>query len=166
MSVRLALIAAVARNGVIGRDGELPWRIPADLQFFKSTTMGKPMIMGRRTFDSIGKALPGRTSIVVTRSGGIAADDIEVAADLDQALAIAAATGAGEVMVIGGGEIYAAALPRADRLYLTQVHIDAAGDVHFPELDRAQWREVSRDDRAAEGDTPAFSFVTLDRIRL
>jgi len=88
---------------------------------------------------------------------------VEVAADFDQALAIAAATGTEEAMVIGGGEIYAVALPRADRLYLTQVHIDAEGDVYFPELDRAQWREVSRDDHAAEGDTPAFSFVTLER---
>ena len=163
MSVRLALIAAVARNGVIGRGGGLPWRIPADLRYFKATTMGKPMIMGRRTFDSIGKALPGRTNIVVTRSGNFTADDVEVAADFDQALAIAAATGTEEAMVIGGGEIYAVALPRADRLYLTQVHIDAEGDVYFPELDRAQWREVSRNDHAAEGDTPAFSFVTLER---
>jgi len=164
MSVRLALIAAVARNGVIGRGGDLPWRIPADLQFFKTTTMGKPMIMGRRTFESIGKALPGRTNIVITRSVGFTADDVEVAADLDQALAIAAGQGADEVMVIGGGEIYAAALPRADRLYLTEVHIDAEGDVHFPTLDRAQWREASRDDHAAEGNIPAYSFVTLERI--
>lgn len=165
MSPRLALIAAVARNGVIGRDGDLPWRIPADLQFFKTATMGKPMIMGRRTFESIGKALPGRTNIVVTRSGDFTADDVEVAADFDQALAIAARQDAGEVMVIGGGEIYAAAMPRADRLYLTEVHLDAEGDVHFPQFDLAQWREVSRDDHAAEGDTPAFSFVTLERIK-
>lgn len=165
MSPRLALIAAVARNGVIGRDGDLPWRIPADLQFFKTATMGKPMIMGRRTFESIGKALPGRTNIVVTRSGDFTADDVEVAADFDQALTIAARQDAGEVMVIGGGEIYAAAMARADRLYLTEVHLDAEGDVHFPQFDLAQWREVSRDDHAAEGDTPAFSFVTLERIK-
>ena len=164
MPMRLALIAAVARNGIIGRGGQLPWRISADLQFFKATTMGKPMIMGRRTFESIGKALPGRTSIVVTRNSEFAADDVEVAGDLGQALAIAAATGAEEVMVIGGGEIYAAALPRADRLYLTEVHIDAEGDVSFPVLDRTHWREVSRDDHPADGDTPAFSFVTLERI--
>ena len=162
--MRIALIAAVARNGVIGRGGSLPWQISADLQFFKTTTMGKPMIMGRRTFESIGKALPGRTSIVVTRNPDFTAEDIEVAADLDQALTLAARHGAEEVMVIGGGEIYAAALPRADRLYLTEVHIDADGDVQFPALDRAQWRELSRDDHPAEGDTPAFSFVTLERI--
>ncbi len=165
MAVRLALIAAVAHNGVIGRGGELPWRIPADLQFFKAITMGKPMIMGRRTFESIGKALPGRANIVVTRSADFSADDVEVAGNLDQALEIAAGTGADEVMVIGGGEIYAAALPRADRLYLTEVHIDAAGDVRFPAFDRAQWRELSRDDHAAAGDNPSFSFVTLERTR-
>lgn len=165
MSVRLALIAAVARNGVIGRGGDLPWRISADLKFFKATTMGKPIIMGRRTFASIGTALPGRHNIVVTRNPHFTADGIEVAGDLDQALAIAARHGGGEIMVIGGGEIYAAALGRAGRLYLTEVHADAEGDVYFPELDRAQWREVSRDDHAAAGDTPAFSFVTLERIR-
>lgn len=165
MAVRLALIAAVAHNGVIGRGGELPWRIPADLKYFKAITMGKPMIMGRRTFESIGKALPGRANIVVTRSADFSADDVEVAGNLDQALEIAAGTGADEVMVIGGGEIYAAALPRADRLYFTEIHIDAAGDVRFPAFDRAQWRELSRDDHAAAGDNPAFSFVILERTR-
>ncbi len=162
--MRLALIAAVARNGVIGRGGDLPWRIPADLKYFKATTMGKPMIMGRRTYDSIGKALPGRISIVVTRQSGFQAAGVEVAGDLDRAVEIAAGLGAEEAMVIGGGEIYAAALPRADRLYLTEVHIEAEGDVYFPPLDRSQWRELSRDDHPAEGDTPAFSFVTLERI--
>ncbi len=161
--MRLALIAAVARNGVIGRGGDLPWRIPADLKYFKATTMGKPMIMGRRTYDSIGKALPGRISIVVTRQSGFQAAGVEVAGDLDRAVEIAAGLGAEEAMVIGGGEIYAAALPRADRLYLTEVHIEAEGDVYFPPLDRSQWRELSRDDHPAEGDTPAFSFVTLER---
>lgn len=162
--MRLALIAAVARNGLIGRGGELPWHIPADLQFFKAATMGKPMIMGRRTFESIGRALPGRTSIVVTRNAGFAAAGVEVADGLDRALELAAQTGADEVMVIGGGEIYAAALPRADRLYLTEVHIDAEGDVYFPGFDRTQWRELSRDDHAADGATPAYSFVVLERV--
>lgn len=166
MSVRLALIAAVARNGVIGRGGEMPWRIPADLRYFKATTMGKPIVMGRRTFESIGKALPGRANIVVTRTADFTASGIEVAADLDQALAIAVGTGADEIMVIGGGEIYAAVLPHADRLYLTEVHMDAEGDVHFPALDSAQWRELSREDHPAAGDTPAFSFVTLERIAI
>lgn len=164
MSVWLALIAAVARNGVIGRDGDMPWHISADLKHFKATTMGKPIVMGRRTFESIGKALPGRPNIVVTRTVGFAADDVEVAADLEQALVFAAGHGSEEVMVIGGGEIYAAALPRADRLYLTEIHMEPVGDVTFPEIDRFQWREVAREDHAAEGNTPAFSFVTLDRI--
>ena len=163
MSVRLALIAAVARNGVIGRDGDMPWHISADLKHFKATTMGKPIVMGRRTFESIGKALPGRPNIVVTRTADFAADDVEVAADFDQALALAAAYGTDEVVVIGGGEIYAAALPRANRLYLTDIDLDVEGDVYFPALDRAQWHEVARQDHPAEGDTPAFSFVTLDR---
>ncbi len=164
MPARIALIAAVARNGVIGRDGDMPWRISADLKYFKSTTMGKPIIMGRKTFESIGKALPGRPNIVVTRRASFAADDVEVAGGLDQALAVAAAYDSEEVMVIGGGQIYTTALPLAERLYLTEVHMEADGDVVFPAIDRARWREVSRDDHAAEGDTPAFSFVTLDRV--
>ena len=164
MSVRLALIAAVARNGVIGRDGDMPWHISADLRHFKASTMGKPIVMGRRTFESIGKALPGRSNIVVTRTADFAADDVGVAADFDQALALAAAYGTDEVVVIGGGEIYAAALPRANRLYLTDIDLDVEGDVYFPALDRAQWHEVARQDHPAEGDTPAFSFVTLDRV--
>jgi dihydrofolate reductase len=164
MAVRVALIAAVARNGVIGRDGGMPWHISADLKFFKATTMGKPIVMGRRTFESIGKALPGRPNIVVTGNAAFAVDGVAVASDLDQALSIAAGHGADEIMVIGGGQIYAAALPRADRLYLTQIHMEVEGDVSFPAFDRTQWREVSRDDHAADGDNPAFSFVTLDRI--
>jgi dihydrofolate reductase len=164
MAERVALIAAVARNGVIGRDGDMPWHISADLKYFKATTMGKPIVMGRRTFESIGKALPGRPNIVVTGSAGFAAEGVEVASDLEQALSIAARHGTDEIMVIGGGQIYAAALPHADRLYLTEVHMDVEGDVSFPAFDPSRWREVSRDDRPAEGDTPAFSFVTLDRI--
>jgi len=164
MAVRVALIAAVARNGVIGRDGDMPWNISADLKYFKAVTMGKPIVMGRRTFESIGKALPGRPNIVITGNAGFTVNGVEVASDLDQALSIAAGHGTDEIMVIGGGQIYAAALPYADRLYLTEVHMEVEGDVSFPAFDRNQWREVSRDDHAAEGDTPAFSFVTLDRI--
>jgi len=164
MAMRIALIAAVASNRVIGRDGDLPWRIPADLRHFKAVTMGKPIIMGRRTFQSIGKALPGRTNVVVTRDRAFAAADVTVAGSFAQALAIAEATGADEAMVIGGGEIYAAALAGAERIYLTEVHVDAEGDVRFPALDGSQWREVARDDHAAEGDVPAFSFVVLERV--
>lgn len=164
MGVRLALIAAVACNGVIGHDGDMPWHLSADLRHFKATTMGKPIVMGRRTFESIGRALPGRPNIVVTRNADFTADDVDTAPDLEGALAIAEGYGAEEIMVIGGGEIYAAALPRADRLYLTEIDMEPEGDVHFPALDRTQWREISREDHAAHGDAPAFSFVTLDRI--
>ncbi len=168
MKLRCCLVVAMASNRVIGRDGGMPWHIPADLRHFKSVTMGKPMIMGRKTFQSIGRPLPGRTNIVVTRDPDFAVDGLTVAATIDGAMAIAEATalsdGAAEVMVIGGGEIYARALPLADRLYLTEIHSDIDGDVRFPEIDRAAWREVARADIAAEGDTPSHSFVTLDRV--
>jgi dihydrofolate reductase len=159
--VIVALVAAVAANGVIGRDGGLPWRIPDDLRHFKAITLGKPVIMGRRTWQSIGRPLPGRRNIVVTRDAGFAADGAEVVASLDAALARAGDVA--EAMVIGGGEIYTQALPRAGRLYLTEIHAEAEGDVHFPAIDRALWRETARDDRPADGDTPAFSFVVLQR---
>lgn len=159
--MRISLIVAVAENGVIGRDGDLPWRIPADLKFFKDTTTGHPIVMGRKTHQSIGRALPGRTNIVVTRDPEFSGDDIAVVGDLDSALA--AAGEADEVMVIGGAQIYAMALPRAKRIYLTEVHIAADGDTRFPELDRGIWSETARVDHPAEGDIPAFSFVTLER---
>ena len=158
----VALVAAVAANGVIGRDGDLPWRIPEDLRHFKAVTLGKPVIMGRRTWQSIGRPLPGRRNIVVTRDAGFVAAGVETAASLDAALAMVGDVA--EAMVIGGGEIYAQALPRAGRLYLTEIHEDAEGDVHFPPVDRAAWRETARDDRPAGGDAPAFSFVTLERV--
>lgn len=159
--MRLSLIVAVAENGVIGRDGDLPWHISADLKFFKETTTGHPIIMGRKTHQSIGRALPGRKNIVISRDPDFAVDDVVVVGDLDSALA--AAGDAAEVMVIGGAQIYALALPRADRVYLTEVHVTADGDTLFPDLDRGVWRETARVDHAADGDTPAFSFVTLER---
>jgi dihydrofolate reductase len=157
----VSLVAAVAANGVIGRDGDLPWRIPADLRHFKAVTMGKPVIMGRRTWQSIGRPLPGRRNIVISRDPAFAAAGAEVVASLEAALA--AAADANEAMVIGGGEVYAAALPRADRLYLTEVHLAVDGDVHFPKIDRAAWRETAREDHPAADGNPAFSFVTLER---
>ncbi len=159
--MRVSLIVAMAENGVIGRDGDLPWHIPADLKFFKETTTGHPIVMGRKTHQSIGRALPGRTNIVMTRDNAFVGEDIAVVSDLDAAFR--AAGDAREVMVIGGAQIYALALPRADRIYLTEVHIAAKGDTHFPPLDQSVWREISRVDHPAEGDMPAFSFVTLDR---
>lgn len=159
--MRISLIVAMAENGVIGRDGDLPWCIPADLKFFKETTTGHPIVMGRKTHQSIGRALPERTNIVISRDPAFAGDGIVVVGGFDEA--IAAAGDAAEVMVIGGAQIYALALPHADRIYLTEVHVDAAGDVRFPELDRSIWRETARRDHRAAGDTPAFSFVTLQR---
>lgn len=157
----ISLIVAVAENGVIGRNGDLPWRIPADLKFFKAKTMGKPIVMGRKTWQSIGRPLPGRDNIVVTRDRGFVAPGAIVVADF--ASALTAAAKAPEVMVIGGAEIYEAALPHADRIYLTEVHAAPAGDTHMRAFDKSVWREVAREDHEAEGDMPGFSFVTLDR---
>lgn len=163
---RIALIVAMADNGVIGRDGGLPWRIPADLKYFKAKTMGKPVVMGRRTFDSIGRPLPGRPNIVVTRHGGDFPDGIDVAPDIDTALDIAQRSardiGADEIMIIGGAALYEALLPRADRIYLTEVHEAVEGDTTFPAFDKNDWREVAREDRD-DIHTAPVSFVTLDR---
>jgi dihydrofolate reductase len=165
--VIVALIVARADNGVIGAGGKLPWRIPEDLQFFKRQTLGKPVIMGRKTYASIGKPLPRRTNIVVTRDRGWSAPGVLVAHDLPTALALgyedAHRTGADEVMVIGGAEIYAQALPHAQRIYLTEVHRAYAGDTRF-DLDLAGWEETRRAPHAATSpDGPTFSFVTLER---
>ena len=145
----ISLVVAVAENGVIGRDGQLPWRMPSDLKAFRRLTMAKPIIMGRRTFDSIGKALDGRDNIVVTRDGSFLAPGTIVATSLQEALAIAKKAaqlrGADEVMVIGGAEIFALALPLADRVYLTRIHASPSGDIVFPALDAAQWTETKRE---------------------
>ena len=159
----IALIAAVATNGVIGRDGALPWRIPADLKHFKALTLGKPVIMGRKTYVSIGRPLPGRQNIVLTRDAGFRAEGVTVARNLDAALA-AANRDAAEVMVIGGAAVYAAALPHARRLYLTLVRASVAGDVRFPDFDRADWVEVSHERRRQDQPVPLdFSFLMLER---
>jgi dihydrofolate reductase len=147
---------ARATNGVIGRDGQLPWRLPADLKRFKALTMGKPMIMGRKTFESFPSPLPGRRHIVLTR-GNWTADGAEVAPSVDAALAMAG----DDVAVIGGAEIFALLLPCADRIELTEVHADPEGDVLVPAF--TGWTEVAREDHPAEGERPAYSFVTLIR---
>lgn len=161
--MRISLIAAVAENGVIGREGGLPWRIPEDLKFFKATTLGKPVIMGRKTYDSIGKPLPGRLNIVLTRDARWRAQGVRVAHDLDAALEIARASGADEAMIIGGENVYEAALPHAGRLYLTQVHREFDGDAHFPMLNPEEWLETARKE-GAPGDSPLeYTFLTLER---
>lgn len=159
MSGALFCIVAAARNGVIGADNRLPWHLPADLRRFKALTMGKAMVMGRKTFESLPGLLPGRRHIVLTRRAGWSAEGAETAHDLDAALALA---GSGEVAVIGGAEIFALALPRARRLELTEVHADIAGDTFMPPLGPG-WRETGREEHEAVGESPAFAFVTLER---
>jgi dihydrofolate reductase len=152
------LILARADNGVIGRDGGLPWHLPADLKRFKSLTMGKPMIMGRKTFESFPVPLPGRRHIVVTRDRDWRADGAEVAHSIEEALAMASD---GDVAVIGGAEIFALFVPLADQIELTEVHADTGGDVTVPPF--AGWRETAREDHPAGDGRPAYSFVTLTR---
>lgn len=154
----ITLHLARADNGVIGRDGGLPWRLPADLKRFKAQTMGKPMIMGRKTFESFPAPLPGRRHIVLTRDAGWSAPGAEVAADMDAAIALADAP---EIAVIGGAQIFALFLPHADRVELTEVHAAPEGDVIVPAF--TDWHEVAREDYPAEGERPAYSFVTLVR---
>ncbi len=145
----LSLIVAVAENGVIGRDGGLPWRLSSDLKTFRRLTMGKPLIMGRRTFDSIGKPLDGRDNIVVTRDPYFEVAGVSSCSTISEALTLArvlaTTRGAGEIMVIGGAAVYDAVLPHADRIYLTQVHANPDGDRHFNMPDSGIWNEVSRE---------------------
>ena len=162
MSSTIALVVAIASNGVIGDHGKIPWRIADDMKFFKNVTMGKPCIMGRKTWNSLPrKPLPGRTNIVLTRDTAFSAADAAIVYTFDEALAFAASEQPREIAIIGGADIYNAALPRASRIYLTEVHRDFPGDAHFA-FDRTGWRETSREDRT----TPeglAYSFVTLER---
>ena len=144
----VTLILAVSDNGVIGRDNQLPWHLPDDLKHFKRLTLGKPIVMGRRTYESIGKPLPGRLNIVVTRDANYRRDCLTVAHDLDAAMR---ATGeAPELMVIGGAELFRLFLPRAHRVHLTRVHGDISGDVHWPELDPREWRRVASEPHGAD----------------
>jgi dihydrofolate reductase len=164
--MRISLVVAMAANRVIGRDNGLPWHLPADLQHFKRITMGKPILMGRRTWESIGRPLPGRTSIVISRDAGYAAPGCIVVHSIDAALQAAAECG-DEAMVIGGAEFYRQVLPRADTLYLTRIHADFEGDTFFPELDDSEWREVEHSDREPDVKNPyRYSFIRLDRVRL
>lgn len=154
----LTAIYARAANGVIGREGALPWHIPADLKRFKALTMGKPMIMGRRTFESFPAPLPGRRHIVLTRDTGWRAEGAEVAPSPAKALAMAGP----EASIIGGAEVFRRLLPRCDRVKLTEIHADYEGDTLMPPLG-SEWREVAREEHPADGDRPAFAFVTLER---
>ena len=160
MAAGIVLIVARAENGVIGRAGTLPWHLPADLKRFKTLTMGTPMVMGRKTFESLPGLLPGRRHIVLTRDTNWRAEGAEVAADVASARALA---GDGPVSVIGGAEIFRLFLPFADRVELTEVHARPDGDTLMDAFDLTEWGEVAREGRPAEGDRPAYSFVTLER---
>lgn len=161
---RISLIAALARNGVIGRNGRIPWNIRGEQAYFKKITLGHPIVMGRKTWEAIGRALPGRRNVVATRSRDYAAAGADVVDSLDAALTTAGDVA--EVFVIGGGELYAHALPRADRLFLTEVDADFDGDAFFPAFDRANWQETSRESHPPEAGRPfGYSFVVLERQR-
>ncbi len=167
--VRVAQILAAAENGVIGKDNDMPWKISSDLQYFKKITMHKPIIMGRKTFDSIGKPLPGRTNIVITRDTNFTAEGVITAHSVEMALEVAKsmaeAKGLSEVMVIGGAQIYALCLPETDRLYLTRIHAEIEGDTYYPDLNPEEWLEYSREDHVAgENDSHDHSFLVLDRV--
>ncbi|MFT4025297.1 MAG: dihydrofolate reductase [Novosphingobium sp.] len=155
----LFLVVAVAANGVIGAGGKMPWHIPADFRRLKSLTMGKPLVMGRKTFESLPGVLPGRRHIVITRDAGWSAEGAEVAHSLDEALQLANAP---HIVVFGGAEIYAQALPRAHRIELTEIHAEIPGDTHMPPLGEG-WREAFREEHEAQDGRPAFAFVTLQR---
>lgn len=163
----LSLIAALAQNRVIGVDNSMPWHLPGDFKFFKATTLGKPIIMGRKTWDSLGRPLPGRLNIVVSRQTGLVLEGAEVYPSLDAALVRAEEwaleQGASELMLIGGAQLYAQGLEQADRLYLTRVALNPAGDAWFPEFDEQQWKRVSEVPNPPEGDKPAYSFEVWER---
>lgn len=169
--MRTALIVAMALNRVIGRNNQLPWYLPGDLRYFKQATMGKPIIMGRKTWESIGRPLPGRMNVVISRNpewqaptGTVSAQSLEAA--LVKAEAQAELEGGDEVMIIGGGQIYAEALPMVDRIYITQVHADVDGDAYFPEVNWDDWEEIGREDFSASDNNPYdYSFVVYQRNR-
>ena len=160
----VSLIAAVGRNGALGLNGDMPWRLPSDLKRFRALTMGKPLVMGRKTFDSIGKPLPGRDIIVMTRDPGWKREGVRVVSHFDAAYALALAAGAQELMVGGGGEIYRLAWDRAEKLYLTEVALTPKADVTFPFVDPTRWRETRREIGArGPNDEAGFSFVEYER---
>lgn len=166
MKPEITLVVAVAENGVIGAEGGMPWHLPADLRHFKQLTYGKPVLMGRCTWESIGKPLPGRRNLVLTTDPEWQAAGAERVSSLDEALAQAESDGAAELMVIGGAAVYRLALPRATRIYLTRIHASPAGDTHFPDFDESAWEQVACRERPADDANPVdLTFFTLERVR-
>jgi len=166
---KISLIAAVGENGVIGKGSEMPWRIKSEMQYFKRTTQGHPVVMGRKSFESLGKPLPGRANIIISRNPDYRIDGCVTVTSLDEGLAaardIAARDGIDEIFIGGGSEIYRQTLPAADRLYLTEVHLAPEGDIRFPAFDRTEWREVKREFHAAkEGESADYTITVLERV--
>lgn len=166
--IRTALIVARADNGIIGVDNQLPWYLPSDLRYFKQVTMGKPVVMGRKTFESIGRPLPGRTNVVITRNADWSAPGVRVVGSLADALKLATAQadldGADEVMVIGGATLYREAFDQVDRMYVTQVHASPDGDAFFEAPDQEKFARTSVEDHAGDDASPAHSYEVWDRI--
>lgn len=161
--MRISVIAAMSKNRVIGKDKKMPWHLPADLQHFKDITMGKPILMGRTTHESIGRVLPGRCNIVITRDPTYQAPGCVVVYTIEDALF--AASYSQEIFVIGGEKLYRTMLERANRLYLTLIHQDFEGDTFFPEFDVAEWKEVEREDHGPdEKNKYSYSFLTFERV--
>jgi len=162
--MRVSAVVAASENGVIGREGGLPWHVSSDLKLFKEITLGKPVIMGRRTWESLPrKPLPGRRNIVITRQAGFVAEGAELVHSVDEALAVCA--GEADVSIIGGGQVYAEAMSRTDRIYLTRIHLDVDGDTFLPELKASEWHEVERRRFArGERDDAEFTLIVMDRM--
>lgn len=156
----------MAENRVIGKDNQLPWRMPADLRHFKAMTTGHPILMGRKTYESIGRPLPNRTNIIITRDPAYQANGCIVVTSIDQAIQHASKDGSAEIFIIGGAEVYKQLMPSVDRLYLTVIHHEFEGDTNFPALDAREWNEVKREDHAADSENVHdYSFITLERIK-
>ncbi len=158
---RISIISALAKNRTIGIHNTLPWRLPEDLKHFKALTLGHHILMGRKTYESIGKPLPGRTTVIITRGNFPAPEGVKIAHSLQDAIEVCGADE--EIFFVGGAELYAQALPLAGRLYLTEIQADVEGDAWFPDYDRAQWREVSRERRHDEASGLEYHFVVYDR---
>ncbi len=162
--MKISMIAAMAHDRVIGKDNQMPWHLPADLAHFKRVTLGKPVLMGRKTFESIGRPLPGRRNLVISRNPGYQAEGIEVVGSVEAALALLASSAVEELMVIGGGHLYAEMLPSADCLYLTQIDLVVEGDTRFPAFDDGQWQRIACDSHPADEKNPhPYSFETWQR---
>lgn len=163
--MKISLIVATDKKGVIGKNNALPWRMPADMAFFKENTMGHPVIMGRKTFESIGRPLPGRQNIVVSHNPDFQPDGVQVAGSIDKAIALGVVSHISEIFVIGGQAVYEAALPKANKIYLTLIDADVDGDKQF-RYDPAEWREVSRQAHKADAENPYdYQFIVLERAK-